>query len=471
MKRAWLGVFFCLLFSAVRADVPEGQILANLWRYSFTPTGAGARAAGMADAFIAVSDDGTAASWNPAGLAQLRAPEFSVVFGGNHRIMSLKDFTALDGLSRFSSFRAADSNRMLDFASAAIPLDLFSKPVTIQASWQRMYDLNFQADPFMTEWVRKPGAAGQTFLLHQGTDLAGDIRLYSLSGAVQLTQRMALGASFNIWKGDWSTQADIQGNRIAGGPPSSSFLFFRQSNHMSGRNFSLGLLFTYPKFNVGLVYHSPFFADYQIATTTLSNLPNPFQGDTNQQTTLRFPKRLGLGFAWHPTDTWTAALDLQYNQWKDMTVAAVPPDLPELNFLDFQPAGSTSTRNTLSANAGAEYLIVREHSVIPIRFGVAYEPQGGMDPTLRSSVNYWVLACGTGFNTNAWKLDVAVQYRWANFRTGQFMEPEGMLRYPRTPDAFGSARAQEWRVNMSLIYRISRSEGLSKILHKVFVGD
>ncbi len=83
MRRAWLGVFFCLLFSPVRAAVPEGQILANLWRYSFTPAGAGARAAGMADAFIAVSDDGTAASWNPAGLAQLRAPEFSVVFGGN----------------------------------------------------------------------------------------------------------------------------------------------------------------------------------------------------------------------------------------------------------------------------------------------------------------------------------------------------------------------------------------------------
>ena len=47
---------------------------------SLNRAGSGARAAGMGDAFIAVSDDGTAASWNPAGLAQLRQPEFSLVY-------------------------------------------------------------------------------------------------------------------------------------------------------------------------------------------------------------------------------------------------------------------------------------------------------------------------------------------------------------------------------------------------------
>ena len=46
---------------------------------AFNRTGSGARAAGMANAFIAISDDGTAASWNPSGLAQLRKPEFSLV--------------------------------------------------------------------------------------------------------------------------------------------------------------------------------------------------------------------------------------------------------------------------------------------------------------------------------------------------------------------------------------------------------
>ena len=45
--------------------------------------GSGARAFGMGGAFIAVADDATAASWNPAGLSQLEKPELSGVFATN----------------------------------------------------------------------------------------------------------------------------------------------------------------------------------------------------------------------------------------------------------------------------------------------------------------------------------------------------------------------------------------------------
>jgi hypothetical protein len=41
-------------------------------RNSFNPVGAGARGLGMGGAFTAVADDGSAASFNPAGLSQLR---------------------------------------------------------------------------------------------------------------------------------------------------------------------------------------------------------------------------------------------------------------------------------------------------------------------------------------------------------------------------------------------------------------
>lgn len=45
----------------------------------FLKMGAGARAAGMADAFSAVADDVTAGYWNPAGLQQISSPEMSVM--------------------------------------------------------------------------------------------------------------------------------------------------------------------------------------------------------------------------------------------------------------------------------------------------------------------------------------------------------------------------------------------------------
>lgn len=47
---------------------------------SFLKLGAGARATGMSDAFVAVADDATAAYWNPAGLAQLSSREFTGMY-------------------------------------------------------------------------------------------------------------------------------------------------------------------------------------------------------------------------------------------------------------------------------------------------------------------------------------------------------------------------------------------------------
>jgi long-subunit fatty acid transport protein len=44
------------------------------------PTGSGARALGFAGTFSAIADDATAASWNPAGLIQLKRPEASAVY-------------------------------------------------------------------------------------------------------------------------------------------------------------------------------------------------------------------------------------------------------------------------------------------------------------------------------------------------------------------------------------------------------
>ena len=43
--------------------------------------GVGARAMGLSGAFTAVADDASAAYWNPAGLAQLDAPEILGMYG------------------------------------------------------------------------------------------------------------------------------------------------------------------------------------------------------------------------------------------------------------------------------------------------------------------------------------------------------------------------------------------------------
>src|SRR6187401_373432 len=70
--------------SSVTGQTPSpppqiGQDELDLQSRANVVQGSGARALGMGGAFLARADDATAASWNPAGLSYLRAPELSFV--------------------------------------------------------------------------------------------------------------------------------------------------------------------------------------------------------------------------------------------------------------------------------------------------------------------------------------------------------------------------------------------------------
>ena len=76
LKYCLIIIFNCLtsfpLFSQFFTPVPLGS--------SPNPVGSGARAMGQGNAFIAIADDATSASWNPGGLSQLERPEFSFAY-------------------------------------------------------------------------------------------------------------------------------------------------------------------------------------------------------------------------------------------------------------------------------------------------------------------------------------------------------------------------------------------------------
>src|SRR2546426_5972552 len=111
---------------------------------NFNRTGSGARAAGMATAFSAVSDDGSAASWNPAGLGQLRKPELSVVSTTSGINLRAEGFRTRDDLSAFTTAQSSYQSTYLDFASLAVPVTLWGKPVTFQGAWRRLYTLDYR---------------------------------------------------------------------------------------------------------------------------------------------------------------------------------------------------------------------------------------------------------------------------------------------------------------------------------------
>ena len=428
---------------------------------SFNRTGSGARAAGMANAFIAISDDGTAASWNPSGLAQLRKPELSFVGTTTGDSATITGFRTRDDLASFSTAESTFRATAIDFASLAVPATLFGKPVTFQGAWRRLYSLDYREIASLVRVPTAPGGAPPSRFDVNG-DVLGSVDIVSAAAAVRLTPRLALGASYNFWSGGWDETRVL--NETPLDPPSvTRFESFTQSSHLKGDSFALGMMLTYPRWSVGVVYQNPLVSDFD---STLDALSSEVPGGDSKRIdgTLRFPRAWGIGGAWRPAARWTVALDFAWDDWTDAIIDT--PQTGRISLLDGQPVGFSSARDTWSVNAGAERLFTGDGFVVPLRFGVAFEPQGARDPFTRDPVEFVMFALGTGYNTNSLKFDAAFQYRWASFTTGADFGSVDIN--PLDPPEVGERRNSQWRLKLSLILRLTDTDKLKRTLHKVF---
>ena len=117
-------------------------------------------------------------------------------------------------------------------------------------------------------------------------------------------------------------------------------------------------------------------------------------------------------------------------------------------------------------NAGAERLFAGDGFVVPLRFGLAWEPQGARDPYTRDPVDFVMFALGTGYNTNSLKFDAAFQYRWASFESAAALGPGQQLGL--LPSVVGERTNSQWRLKLSLILRLTDTDKLKRTLGKVF---
>ena len=133
-------------------------LLAEQSRTAFTVQGAGARAMGTGGAFIAVADDATAVSYNPAGLAQLLRPEVSLVLEADRRNLALTGFQgqAPNQATTFTDTWSRNTHDRPTFASFAVPWKHNGHNYTFLASYQRLFDLT----PPTAPPSRAPPAAG-----------------------------------------------------------------------------------------------------------------------------------------------------------------------------------------------------------------------------------------------------------------------------------------------------------------------
>ena len=427
---------------------------------SLNRAGSGARAAGMGDAFIAVSDDGTAASWNPAGLAQLRQPEFSLVYVVSEHGLELSGVRSFDGSVAYATPDYGYTNASIDFASAAVPFSIAGKPTTAQLGWHRLYQLSADLTGNIDRVPLDP--PGPPTLISKDGRTVGDIDVFSMAGAVKLTKRLSVGGSVNLWRGRWTDRLSLVESSVPEGAPGS--FATAQDVRLSGTNFSGGILLTYPAWNVGLVYHAPFWSSFQVSGEVI--VPGTPAGRLEADLRFHLPRSMGAGVARRFGPRWTASVAVTHDQWTDLLLDGVPGSDGVVNFFDNMPPELSTTRDTVSLNAGLEHLVLREGSVIPLRVGFGWEPQGGMDPITQDPVSYLLLTAGGGYNTNRFKFDAAVQYRTGSFRGSDVYSPATAI--VRGRDGVGLASADEWRIKLSAIYRLADTDALWGSIRKIF---
>jgi long-subunit fatty acid transport protein len=426
---------------------------------SLNRAGSGARAAGMGDAFIAVSDDGTAASWNPAGLAQLRQPEFSLVYVVSEHGLDLSGVRSRDETVAYATPDYGYTNGSIDFASAAVPFSIARKPITVQVGWHRLYQLSADLTGNVERVPLEP--PGPPALVSKESRTVGDIDVLSLAGAVKLTSRLSVGGSVNFWRGGWTDRRSLIDASVP--PGGAAFFTAEQDVRMRGTNVSGGILLTYPAWNVGLVYHAPFWSSFEVDGEAI--VP---EGSSAVVGDLRFhlPRSIGGGLARRFGPRWTASVAVTHDRWTEALLEGIPGVEGAVNFFDEAPPELSTTRDTLSVNAGLEHLVLREGSVLPLRVGFGWEPQGAMDPVTRDPVSYRLVTAGAGYNTNRFKFDAAVQYRWGTFQVSEIYAPATAAAGGR--DALGLASADEWRIKVSAIYRLADTDALRSVLRRIF---
>jgi hypothetical protein len=385
--------------------------------------GAGARALGMGGAFLARADDGTAASWNPAGLSYLRVPEVTVAYSGA-QIRGTETFTT-DGMpARRRDFSKGSDP---DFLAATWPFTIGTVTGSAQISYQRMISFTFNRE--ITETLP------ERFITSDG-----GFDVVALGTGWQIRPSLRVGATVNRWFGGYHHAVEqITAQR--------GFRFQEADFRIKGWNVNLGAIWTpRPSFSLGAVYKTPFDAPLNIVRFRSDAVPPSINAATSTFLGLnggiRFPAAYGAGLSWRPRNAVTLSADYTLTDWSIADVREYfRLGVDEIQVFDELPYPTFDGRTELAApggslepcfpedpgrlcfpqhdthqvRAGIEYIVLRSRVKIPIRAGVLGDRQ--YVNTVNGGAPWFVgVSAGTGLIVGPVLMDVAYLFARGEYR-------------------------------------------------------
>lgn len=460
LKLILITALLCLAFAEMgfsQALVLGNQVLVTRNILDYNLLGGGARARGMGGAFIGVSDDPSAASWNPGGLTQLDKYQMGATLYFINP--SLKYTTAYANADFLNSLKQSKS--LISFGSVVLPFKFRERQVVGSVLYNRSTDIydkriyNFagerRIDGFgVYEVTDSTGARDSVRIGDKEDEIKGGLDIINLSLGTKVYKELSFGVGINIYTGSYEYNSKQQ-IRFTWDPAFDTLILYHPfvKGSYSGANFTLGALYKYKDFRFGATVKTPFKLqekdDAQFLKDVIINgytIANPdaissrpvFPVEYKQK--WEIPLMVGFG-ASYKMKALTLAADLELrkfskaklhypSRWSD-------PNSPDTT-MDLKWNSLTQFR------IGGEYLHRTKYGTVPIRAGfrndpqvfsdlknvdmefVDYDPQSGaslmksadviniVSQTNGSKVTGSTISLGTGIGWSQIKLDLTFEY-------------------------------------------------------------
>lgn len=369
--------------------------------YNFLGTGARARA--MGGAFFAVSDDPTAASWNPAGLALLDKAQMDLSFNsyrdrGEHMT---------SGLNFSLSEKPEYNKNRISSASVVIPFKLWDKELVGSVLYQVLSDI-YQENKYVL--VTDSLLTNQGFFIKDWQDVleekvTGDLNTVTLSIGSKVLGSLSLGLGVNIYGGGFKSDASLfypKANRtdinayidttIAADTTIdtlitavNTYVHFHPTikSEYSGFNFTIGGMYQIGKFKSAVVVKTPFTLKEKNDARLLlsycelgwceesehSRLSTTTEGEFDRK--WKIPIMVGCGVSYR-LPSLTLAADVELRNYSD---AEVSYHKKALDPLSDEITANLDWRNLTQFRIGGEYVFHTKLGDIPIRAGFRNDPK------------------------------------------------------------------------------------------------
>ena len=465
------GTFFCLavLLGAQTASAQQEPVgddpIAIPGQQNLT-LGSGARAYGMGGAFLARADDATAASWNPAGLSYLRAPELSLVGVYN-------SFTTVENLDNDSL-----KGSSVDFAAFTWPVGAGEVRGAVQLSYQRA--ISFDGTRHIDQYGAIGDDEGNGVGLVRVDDGVSDggFDVVALGTGLRLSRHVRAGFTVNRWLNGYGQSLE---RNLYNLPTNRQRRHFDLDFRPRGWSFNLGLIVSpIETLNLAAVYKTPFTATVGLDRARRDYFGDPEEPDeitsnafSSNSVRLDFPSSFGFGLSWRARETLTLSADYTRSDWSSARIRdyfevrftpasdaegnpGQPP--PPLFFQQLQyptlktvqdpddpndPALVVAQQDAEQIRAGVEWVLIKGRLKIPLRGGYFNDRQ--IAPAGNDTVRFNGITAGTGLILGALQLDVAWVYEFGEYFVAAGATTAPPIRYALTTN----------RVYASVIYRFS----------------